>query len=70
MNVDALDNLAEGPFTENITILVELVASQLLGVILLQALPDAWAELQLLEELFGVMLVVNEENALVPLANF
>jgi hypothetical protein len=41
VNFDTLDDLAEGPFTEDITILVELVASQLLGVVLLQALPNA-----------------------------
>jgi hypothetical protein len=70
VNFDTLDDLAEGPFTEDIIILVELVASQLLSVVLLQPLPDARAELQLPQELFSVMLAINEEHALVPLANF
>ena len=70
MTVDAFEDLAEGPFTEDVLILVELVASQLLGVVLLQTLPDAWAELQLPQEIFGIKLVINEENALVPLAYF
>jgi hypothetical protein len=70
MRVNALDDFSKGPFTEDLLILIELVASQLLGVVLLQALPDERAELQLPQEIFGVKLVINEENALVPLADF